>query len=62
MSRAELMTPLGLKDEKHFREYYQQTAIDQGLMEMTIPDKPRSPLQKYRLTSKGMAWLRGRQI
>ncbi|MCW5589032.1 MAG: hypothetical protein KIT27_05140 [Legionellales bacterium] len=27
MSRAELMVALGLKDEKHFREYYQQTAI-----------------------------------
>jgi hypothetical protein len=24
---------------------------------MTIPDKPRSSLQKYRLTEKGRAWL-----
>ena len=25
------------------------------LLEMTVPDKPRSPLQKYRLTDKGRA-------
>ncbi|WP_338016623.1 MULTISPECIES: Fic family protein, partial [unclassified Idiomarina] len=58
MGRAELMEALGLKDEKHFREHYQQTAIGQGLVEMTIPDKPRSRLQKYRLTKKGQTLLK----
>jgi ATP-dependent DNA helicase RecG len=53
MGRAELMAALGLKDEKHFREHYQQTAMSQGLIEMTIPDRPRSRLQKYRLTDLG---------
>lgn len=28
---------LGLSDEKHFREYYQQAAVGLGLIEMTIP-------------------------
>ena len=60
MSRAELMRILNLKDEKHFREHYLQRAISQGLIEMTIPDKPKSSLQKYRLTVKGKARLRGR--
>lgn len=40
MSRAEIMAQLGLKDEKHFREKYQQYGINQGLIEMTLPDKP----------------------
>ena len=58
MSRKEIQTILRLKDEKHFREFYQQPAIAQGLMEMTIPDKPRSRNQKYRITQKGKALLR----
>ncbi len=53
MTRAEIMERLGLKDEKHFRGNYQQVAVKQGLIEMTVPDKPRSSKQKYRLTEKG---------
>lgn len=45
MTRAEMMASLGLKDEKHFREHYQQAAIALGLIEMTIPDKPTSRLR-----------------
>jgi len=48
---------LGLTDEKHFREYYQQVAISRGLIEMTIPDKPTSSKQKYRLLGKGKRYL-----
>lgn len=60
MSRTEIMTALGLKDEKHFREHYQQTGITLGLIEMTIPDKPRSSRQRYRLTRLGQALLVGK--
>ena len=61
MSRTEIQTELGLKDEKHFRENYQQVAVECGLIEMTIPDKPSSRLQKYRLTDKGHTWLKESQ-
>lgn len=33
------MTALGLRDEKHFREHYQQGGVAAGLIEMTLPDK-----------------------
>lgn len=55
MSRQELMTALGLKDRKHFRDNYLQPALDAGLLEMTIPDKPQSSKQRYRLTEHGRA-------
>jgi len=58
MSRAELMTALALKDEKHFRKNYQQAAVALGFVEMTFPNKPRSRLQRYRLTAAGKSHLR----
>jgi hypothetical protein len=61
MTRKEIQQKLGLKDEKHFRTAYQQPAIAQGLIEMTIPDKPNSRLQKYRITPKGIAFVKENQ-
>jgi ATP-dependent DNA helicase RecG len=61
MNRTEIMEALGLKDEKHFREHYQQTAVAAGLLEMTIPDKPKSSRQRYRCTALGEA-VRARSI
>ncbi|MBF0377456.1 MAG: hypothetical protein HQK72_08215 [Desulfamplus sp.] len=54
MSRKQIQLALGLKDEKHFREAYLKPALAGGFVEMTIPDKPNSRLQKYRLTPKGV--------
>jgi len=53
LTRSEIQSSLGLKDEKHFRDAYLRPALESGLIEMTIPDKPRSRLQKYRLTARG---------
>lgn len=53
MARQELMDVLGLKDRKHFADAYLQPALDAGLLEMTIPDKPQSSKQRYRLTEQG---------
>ncbi len=60
MAREELQQALGLKDRKSFRRRYLAPALDEGLIEMTIPDKPNSRLQKYRLTIKGREWLKER--
>ncbi|MBW2522055.1 MAG: Fic family protein [Deltaproteobacteria bacterium] len=57
MGREALQSILGLSDRKSFRERYLKPALDDGLIEMTIPDKPNSRLQKYRLTDKGRQWL-----
>ena len=57
MSREALQTALGLSDRKSFRQRYLKPALEYGLIEMTIPDKPNSRLQKYRLTNKGHQWL-----
>ncbi|MDO9516612.1 MAG: hypothetical protein Q7J10_01040 [Methanosarcinaceae archaeon] len=53
MTRSELMDALLLKDRMHFSRDYLQPAIETGFLEMTIPEKPRSGNQRYRLTDKG---------
>ena len=53
MSRQEILDALKLKDRKSLTQLYIRPAMEAGLLEMTIPDKPNSKLQKYRLTAKG---------
>ena len=57
MGRETLQFALGLSDRKSFRERYLKPALVDGLIAMTIPDKPNSRLQKYRLTDKGQMQL-----
>ena len=40
----------------HFKRLLNRL-VGEGLLEMTLPEKPRSPAQKYRLTDKGRAAL-----
>jgi len=47
-STKELMALVGLKHRPTFRDNYLIPALKQGLIEMTIPDKPNSSKQKYR--------------
>ncbi len=60
MSRETLQNLLQLQDRKSFRERYLRPALADGLIEMTIPDKPNSRLQRYRLTDRGRQWLQFR--
>ncbi len=57
-SRKELQEMLRLKNAEHFRKSYLLPAIKAGLVEMTRPDKPKSRLQKYRLTATGLTVLK----
>jgi ATP-dependent DNA helicase RecG len=52
-SLLDLMTITGRSDRTKFRNQVLGPLIEDGLIEMTIPDKPRSSKQKYRLTEKG---------
>ncbi|MDA8125659.1 MAG: transcriptional regulator [Deltaproteobacteria bacterium] len=44
-------------DRTKFRNQVLNPLLNDELLEMTIPDKPRSSKQKYRLTEKGRAVL-----
>ncbi|MEW6076467.1 MAG: Fic family protein [Thermodesulfobacteriota bacterium] len=48
-----IMAELGLKHWKTFQSNYLNPLLEQGWLERTVPDKPQSRLQKYRLTAKG---------
>lgn len=52
-SREGLQKALGFANKMHFIKQYLRPALDAGLLERTIPTKPNSRLQKYRLTQKG---------
>ena len=53
LSTSELMNLLSLEGRRNFVQNYLQPAIEAGFVEMTQPDSPKSPTQKYRLTPKG---------
>ena len=53
LTRSQAQSALALKGQANFRDRYLGPALAAGLIEMTIPDKPRSSRQKYRLTAKG---------
>ncbi len=48
LGATELMARLELSHKPSFRANYLLPALEAGLIEMTIPDKPQSPKQKYR--------------
>ena len=51
------MQSIGLRHRPTFLYDYLQPAMDAGLVEMTQPESPKSPTQKYRLTAKGKSAL-----
>jgi len=54
---VDLMALIGRSDRTKFRNQVLNPLLDAGLIEMTIPDKPRSSKQQYRLTDRGRRWV-----
>jgi ATP-dependent DNA helicase RecG len=61
LSGRETQTRLDLSNRPSFLYTYLRPALAAGLIEMTVPGKPRSSLQKYRLSAKGRSWLLARR-
>ena len=58
--RETLQEAAGINDREHFRKTYLEPLLTAAWLERTIPEKPTSPNQRYRLTAKGRAWLDSR--
>lgn len=53
VARDGLMAAAGIGDRWHFLKSYLEPLLTAGWLVRTIPDKPRSPLEKYRTTEAG---------
>lgn len=60
MAPSMIQDALGLKHRPTFRTNYLYPALESGLIEMTIPDKPQSSQQRSRLTAAGQQLLQQR--
>lgn len=56
LSSNELQFQMGLQSKTGAFKRAIKDLLDSGLIEYTMPDKPNSRLQKYRLTSLGQAF------
>lgn len=56
-STSEIMTFLNLTHREYFRSEILIPVIQRGLLGLTIPDKPKSPSQKYKTTEKGKKYI-----
>ncbi len=57
LSRKDIFAAIGMNgDSRSFKRHIEPLLVD-GFIEMTVPDKPNSRLQKYRLTDSGKAFI-----
>ena len=57
LSRKEIFAAIGMNgDSRSFKRHIEPLLTD-GFLKMTVPDKPNSKLQKYRLTDSGKVFI-----
>ena len=56
-TRDALQLVAAIRHRQHFYREYLHPLLEVGLLELTIPDKPRSSKQRYRTTATGRAVL-----
>ena len=56
-SRSEIAEELGIASQPWLSAAYLKPLMAQGYIAQTLPQKPRSPLQRYRILRKGRAVL-----
>lgn len=54
LTRSQIREVTGIKRRETFQNNYLNPLLAEGLIERTIPDKPASPKQKYRITNPSM--------
>jgi len=55
---SDIQKIVGIKHRETFQRNYLDQLLESNLIERTIPEKPNSRLQKYRLTEKGKKLIR----
>lgn len=55
---TELQELVGIRHRGTFLNNYLRPLLASGWIELTIPEKPRSSKQQYRISEKGLAVLR----
>ncbi|MEW6742534.1 MAG: ATP-binding protein [Planctomycetota bacterium] len=58
---VELMNARGRHNRTKFRDSFIKPLLEEGFLELTIPDKPRSRMQRYRTTEAGQTMLTKRK-
>jgi len=57
-SREEMQQVAGIRNREHFRKAYLEPLLAAGWLQRTVPDKPRSRMQRYRRTEARVAVLK----
>jgi predicted transcriptional regulator len=58
LSRKEIFEKIGIRGDTRAFKRYIGPLLSRGFIKMTVPDKPNSKLQRYRLTDSGRSAIR----